>query len=185
MRSQLALTLAAALAAAVGCNGDDDGGGDEGPNEDLDASAQAVRCPDDIPDFSTGETSGLETMGVNEEIKARLVLADKVPPAKYSNTWTIELMSADGTPLEDAEIVKACAYMPVHLHGLPPRGIEPLDEPGRFKLDRLNFSMRGPWEVQLAVSSETVPEASARGTDCEPSATGTDYLVFDVCVKND
>lgn len=183
MKSQLALTAAAAIWMAIGCGGDDD---DDGANSPVDASTQAeVRCPADIPAFYAGETSGMEAMGENEEIKARLIAADRVPPARFANTWTVELMDAQGTPLADAEIVKACAFMTVHRHGLPPRMIEPLDEPGRFELQALNFSMRGPWQVQLAVRSDSVPEATARGTDCAPNATGTDYLAFDICVKDE
>jgi hypothetical protein len=122
-------------------------------------------------------------MGANMEIKARLIDAQHVPPQRFSNDWTIELMKADGTPLDDAEIVKACAFMPVHGHGLPPKDVKDLGQ-GRFLLDRLNFSMRGPWEVQLSVNSPSVPEATARATSCD-TEQGTDYLAFNICVKDE
>lgn len=181
MKSPVLLWAVAAFALGAGCaGGDDDDSGNDSP---VDATEQPVRCPDNIPEFFASETTGMEAMGENMEIKARLIEAEHVPPQRFSNTWTIELMKADGTPLEDAEIIKACAFMPVHGHGLPPKNVEDLGQ-GRFLLDRLNFSMRGPWEIQLSVDSASVPEATARATNCD-TQQGTDYLAFSICVADE
>jgi hypothetical protein len=183
VRASVLCVLTAGLAIGVGgCAGGDD---DASNGDDTVApTEEEVRCPDNIPEFFAGDTSGMEVMGDNMEIKARLIAADPAPPQRFRNDWTVELMTPDGAPLEDAEIVKACAFMPVHGHGLGPRAITPGDGPGRFNLEGLNLSMRGPWEVQLAVESASVPAATARATNCD-TAQGTDYLAFSICVADE
>lgn len=182
--------LMAAIAAMLGsaCTGDDDDHGDHGhPNGDHDADAADpdVRCPDDIPELFAGETSGSETTGVNSLVNARVIAASATPyPKKFINKWTIELTDADGAPLEDAQIVDNCAFMPVHGHGSPSKVVA-LDEPGRFELTALNFIMRGPWEVQLAVDAESLPAETARAPSCRNAEAGKDYLVFEICVKDE
>jgi hypothetical protein len=182
----------AAIAATLGsgCPSDDDaddhddghgnGGHHDGGQIDPD---EMVRCPDDVPELSTGETAGLAATSESGEVMARVIAADHVPAKKFLNTWTIALTNADGTPLEDVEIVKACAFMPVHGHGLPPRKINVLSE-GRVELENLNFTMRGPWEVQLALASGDQGE-SGRATDCDPSKSGSDYVELHVCVTDE
>lgn len=192
MKCQLLWMAAIAVALGNACTGDDDDDHDDGHgNGDQHDAGHAdpdeeVRCPDDIPEFFAGPTTGIEAIGENGEVMARLIGADRVPPRKFLNTWTVELMDADGSPLQDVEIVKACAFMPVHGHGLPPlKGIKALEEPGRFDLTQLNFTMRGPWEVQLAVSTGDEAEGTSRGTDCDPGTSGNDYLAFEICVLDE
>jgi hypothetical protein len=58
--------------------------------------------------------------------------------------------------------------MPLHGHdGRVEPGVKALATAGQFQVDRLNFSMRGPWEVRLWLDSASVAE---------------DRLVFQVCV---
>jgi hypothetical protein len=188
VKCQLVMMAAIAALLGSGCPSDDDDD-DDAHQVDHDAGYvdpdEMVRCPDGIPEFFAGETSGSEATGENDQVMARVIAADHVPLKRFSNTWTVELTSPDGTPLEGVEIVEACAYMPVHRHGLPPRAVKALAEPGRFVLDRLNFTMRGPWEMQLAVNVDGEAEASGRATDCDPTASGSDYLAFQVCVMDE
>jgi hypothetical protein len=66
-------------------------------------------------------------------------------------------------------LTKARAFMPVHGHdGIVPPTLERLAEPGRVRVRGLNFNMRGPWEVQLTLSS---------------ASAGDDYVVFHICVQ--
>jgi hypothetical protein len=66
-------------------------------------------------------------------------------------------------------ITKARPFMPVHGHdGIVVPTLELLPEPGRVRMRGLNFNMRGPWQVQLSLSS--------------PSARD-DYAVFYLCVQ--
>jgi hypothetical protein len=58
--------------------------------------------------------------------------------------------------------------MPVHGHdGRVQPKLTALEAPGQFEVDRLNFTMRGPWEVRFWLRAESGAE---------------DLVVFDVCV---
>ena len=190
MKCQLVLMAAIAALLGGGCTSDDDdepdagqGNGDRHDAGPVDPEEE-VRCPDDIPELFAGETSGSETTGVNALVNARVIEASALPAKRFLNSWTIELTDADGVPIEDARIVDNCAFMPVHGHGSPSKVVA-LDEPGRFELTALNFIMRGPWEVQLAVDAESLPAETARAPNCRNAEAGKDYLVFDVCVKDE
>ena len=195
MKCPLVLTAVLAVLLGSACNGDDDdadpaqdeGHGDDHGDHDLDGGDEEVRCPDTIPELFAGETTGSEATGVKSLVKARVIAADNLPPQKLLNTWTIELTDLQGEPLPDAELVEFCTFMRVHGHGSGPLGgITALDEPGRFEIERMNFVMRGPWEVQLAVNPNGEAGSElARAPDCRGSEAGADYIVFDVCVVDD
>jgi hypothetical protein len=122
-------------------------------------------CPDSIAPFALG----MRQSGDQGRLAALLLDASRVPPLRYLNDWTLDLSRADATPLADVVLTKARAFMPVHGHdGIVPPTLERLPEPGRVRVRGLNFNMRGPWEVQLTLSS--------------PSA-GDDYVVFHICVQ--
>jgi hypothetical protein len=188
--------LMAALAGLLGsaCGDDDDQAhddehGDHGHDSGHLDPDEEIKCPDTIPELFAGETTGSEATGMKSLVKARVIAADHLPPHKLLNTWTIELTDLQGEPLADAELVDFCTFMPVHGHGTGPLGdITPLDEPGRFEIEEMNFVMRGPWEVQLAVNpgGEAGETAEmARTPDCRNSEAGADFVMFDVCVVDD
>ena len=135
-------------------------------HSDGGAEAEFEGCPDTIPHFSLG----MSTPSGDGSVKAVLLAASHVPPARYLNDWTVELTDAGEKPISDAMLQRARAFMPVHGHyGLPdPRLKRHEDEPAVFDIDALNLFMRGPWQIKLDVSS---PE----GGDVE--------LVFEVCVE--
>lgn len=71
---------------------------------------------------------------------------------KVRNDWVVEVLDTSGAPVADVDITSATAWMEVHMHaGLPAPKIMKQVEPGRFLLDNVNFSMRGPWDVRLTV----------------------------------
>ena len=152
-----------ALAALVGLLGCDDAG----PESDASATEDSgtfVPCPDSIPELAPGVTFD----GRDGHIRVEVRQASKMPARKYRNDWRLVLTDADGEPLDDVEITRLEAYMPVHMHfSRPAAEVEMLDQPGEANAT-VYFTMRGPWEVQLEASS--------------PSA-GDDYVVLDVCVE--
>jgi len=104
--------------------------------------------------------------GEGGHLVAALVQAVPNPPAKHDNTWTLEVQDPSGALLDDAQLVFAETYMPVHDHaGVPEPFAEPAG-PATFRL-RVPFMMRGPWEVRLDLRSQRA---------------GSDRVVFDVCV---
>lgn len=120
-------------------------------------------CPEGIPDFD-----GLSAVGEEKVFAVRVTEAMPAEPERYINNWTVEITTADGEPVDDVQIDRARTFMPIHGHdGNVQSVITPLDEPGEFDVEKLNFTMRGPWEVQLWLYSESL---------------GEDYVVLDVCV---
>jgi YtkA-like len=161
-RWRLTVLLACGLAA---CVSDSDGP----PTED----AHVHDMPDEVEDDFQGCPAGfpsvapeLKTMGGHLAVK--VVAAMPEEPERYINDWTVELSSLDGSPAPDAEIVRGQTFMPIHGHdGRVQPQMTALSEPGQFQVDRLNFTMRGPWEVRLWLRSGSV---------------ASDYVVFNVCV---
>ena len=102
-----------------------------------------------------------------ERFAVEVIDALPAEPERNLNDWTIEVRARDGTPVA-AELARAETFMPVHGHDgrVRPR-MTALSAPGLFRLERLNFTMRGPWEVRLWLRSTELAE---------------DELVFDVCV---
>jgi hypothetical protein len=113
-------------------------------------------CPPELPVFGPG----LEVEGAPHKIE--LISAQPAEPERYENDWVVEL-----SPPE-AVLVRGQTFMPIHGHdGRVEPMVKPLSTPGQFVVERLNFTMRGPWEVRLWVSSAGATEQ---------------LLVFNVCV---
>lgn len=85
----------------------------------------------------------------------RLTWASEVEPLAINrmHSWTIQLRSADGEPLDNAKILVS-GGMPLHNHGLPssPRVTEALGD-GRYRLAGMRFHMLGEWELVFNVES--------------------------------
>jgi hypothetical protein len=180
------------LGALLGCGGDDD---DPHTHDAAIGAAGAgafapVPCPVDTPKFGAGPAGiGLEAVGEKQIAKARVIGAMPNTPVKYENDWTVAFLDAQGSPLADAQlptVVAACAYMPVHGHSEPPQSIQPGAEPGTFKLNKLNLSMVGPWEVQLAVNSATLGGTADQYTQCDArfKSPGNDLIVLHTCISD-
>jgi len=87
------------------------------------------------------------------ELAAALIEANPSPPAKGSNTWTVELTDADGNPVVDQD-VSAVLFMPEHGHGSSPTTVTPGANPGEYDISRITFTMGGVWEVRLISEGE-------------------------------
>jgi hypothetical protein len=75
------------------------------------------------------------------------------PPLNQIHTWTIHVETADGEPVEDAEIT-VDGGMPQHGHGLPtsPQVTENLGG-GEYRMEGVKFQMLGWWEVKFHISA--------------------------------
>lgn len=159
------LLLLVSVLISAGCG--DDKHDASHPTDGDDAGAESddsdVPCPPETPMFEPG----LSASG-DKGLTAKLVSAAPENPHKYENEWVLDFVDAQGAPLEDIEIDEAETYMPVHRHGggLTPEPTK-LSEPGRVQIEKLNFTMAGPWEVILNVSS---------------AKAGSDTIIFRVCV---
>jgi hypothetical protein len=163
----MGLAVLAGALALSGCGSDDDAADMHGEHlMQEDASYPEAMCPEDTPEFAID----MKAMGRDHHIVGRLVDATPAPPLIYNNDWVVAFEDAAGSPIEDVEITMARPFMPVHGHdGFYTPIVTPVDgEPGQFKVDRLNLWMRGPWLIQLTVSSESA---------------GDDYIEFQVCIE--
>jgi hypothetical protein len=135
------------LLGLAACGGD--GQAELGPEDDFKG------CPPELPVFAPG----LQALGAEHTLT--LVSAEPAEPERYENDWVVELSP------EGAELVRGQTFMPVHGHdGRVEPELMPLSQPGQFAIERLNFTMRGPWEVRLWTRTDATE----------------DYVVFQVCV---
>ncbi|MDD9941227.1 MAG: hypothetical protein OXU20_09330 [Myxococcales bacterium] len=118
-------------------------------------------CPEETPEFGPGLRAEGNHFGIS------VVAATPTEPERYINHWTVEVYALDASHLAEVEIVRGETFMPIHGHdGRVQPQMTALKELGRFEVDRLNFTMRGPWEVRFWLGSASLE----------------DYVVFEVCV---
>jgi hypothetical protein len=175
------LLIVAAL--GTGCGSDD--GSDGQPVADYDAGDD-TSCPPETPQFVTGP-AGLTREDATAGIKVRLDWAQYQPPAKDYNTWDLAITDLAGSPLPQAQITWACAWMPAHGHGINPKAITRLPD-GRFEISKQNLSMNGGWDVRFWVNATgTGPEYSG-GTEqrnanaCKAPGGTQQNIEFKICV---
>ena len=76
------------------------------------------------------------------------------PAINQIHSWVLHVESADGVPVEHAEIT-VTGGMPEHDHGMPtqPRVVDELGG-GDYVLDGMRFHMSGYWEIELTITTE-------------------------------
>jgi hypothetical protein len=140
------------------CSGDSDPGIEHDAQQGDEPEDDFKGCPPDVPVFGPG----LKAEAEGEPHSVRLISSEPEEPERYRNDWVVEL-----TP-PDAQLVRGQTFMPVHGHdGRVQPEFKALETAGQFAIERLNFTMRGPWEVRLWLSS---------------AAAAEEYVVFKVCV---
>ncbi len=102
--------------------------------------------PDDL-DLSRDKASeaGLYRVSIAPE-------SEPVPQGAL-HAWVVTVATADGGPVEDAEI-GVDGGMPQHGHGLPtaPQATDHLGE-GRYRIEGVRFNMGGWWVLRLEIAS--------------------------------
>jgi len=80
------------------------------------------------------------------------------PALNQFQAWTLQVTSADGKPVSGAA-VNVTGGMPQHGHGMPslPQ-VSPGTAPGEYRVEGLQFSMPGWWEVHVYVSKDRVDD---------------------------
>ena len=102
--------------------------------------------PSDL-DYSTTRTSDQGLFQVSYTASTGTV------PINQIHQWTLHVESADGTPIEDAQIT-VDGDMPQHGHGLPtqPRVTQNLGN-GDYLVDGLKFQMGGWWLMDFTITA--------------------------------
>lgn len=139
MRTALfALSLAALP--LFGCGGDDDGDGMMAP---ADPEPEAPPAGDTY-------VAGLEKMGVEGVLKARLVDALPAPPALGDNTWVLEVLDMDDSPIEGCT-VSLDPRMPAHGHGTNTAAEISEMGAGRYEATPVDLFMPGLWVTAVQI----------------------------------
>ena len=75
-------------------------------------------------------------------------------PVNQMHEWTLHVESADGTPVDDAEIA-VDGDMPAHGHGLPtsPRVTQYLGN-GDYLVEGVKFQMGGEWLMDITITAD-------------------------------
>jgi len=106
-------------------------------------------------------TVGLEKMGAQGAFDFKMMSATPAPPARNTNTWVVEVDSAQsGAPVDGATIT-ATPFMPAHQHGSPEQVVvTPAGAPGQYQLTPVFLWMPGVWETTIQVTSGTSTDAA-------------------------
>lgn len=154
------LPFVAALALAA-CDSDDGENNDESNDEGTESGAQ------DCSAETRDDTYMLGLTKAGEQVQVKFVEAVPAPPARFDNTWTVELLDMDGAPMPDMAI-EVTPFMPDHQHGSTVvTHVEPAEVPGQYVLDPVNLHMPGLWDVTIDV---TLPDST------------TDSVTFTFCI---
>jgi hypothetical protein len=161
------LPLVAALALASCDESDDDGQGADENNDDSDDESSDDAAANDCSTETRADTYMLGLTKAGEQVQVKFVDAMPAPPARFDNTWTVELLDMADAPMDDMAIV-VTPFMPDHQHGTTVvANVEPGDAPGQYVLEPVNLHMAGLWDVTLDI---TLPD------------TTTDSVTFSFCV---
>jgi hypothetical protein len=136
------IVLSVGIVAAAAC-----GGGDVPPDAD-----EALAC------VTSGRGDvfavGLEHPGVGGQLDFKLMMADPAPPARYLNTWVIQVNAMSGgvvgSPATGASMT-VTPFMPDHQHGagVYKVQVEAMPDAGQYKLSQINTWMPGYWEITI------------------------------------
>ena len=141
MRVVIALVVSAVVATA--CSSD--GGPSSGDDESYNCAAE---------DRDDTFVVGLRKMGTSGKLSFELVEATPAPPARGDNTWVLRLTSQTAAPVTGAAMV-VTPFMPDHQHGTPTTvTIEPMTDPGTYRLTPVNMWMPGLWQTTIQVEGQ-------------------------------
>jgi hypothetical protein len=154
------LPLVAALA-LVAC--DSGSSQDESNDESNDESTGAVQ---DCSTETRDDTYMLGLTKAGEHVQVKFIDAVPAPPARFDNTWTVELLDMDDAPMPDMPMA-VTPFMPEHQHGSTVvTHVEPGAEPGQYVLDPVNLHMPGLWDVTIDVTLPDMTTDSVTFTFC-------------------
>ncbi len=139
MRRLLVVSMAlSSLVFAAACSdSDDDGGSGATP-----ATGCAADGRKDI--YAAGLTKPAGTFTV------KLVEATPGPPIKGTNAMTLELLDAEGRPVDDATVT-VTPWMPDHAHGSAVKPEVTSLGGGRYSVEKVYLAMAGLWEIKVSV----------------------------------
>jgi hypothetical protein len=125
----------------------------------LYSCATETRAPDDYTEAVT-RTSAKGTY------VATVTTSNPSPPAKGSDSWTVQIDDAGGAAI-DGLTIGVVPFMPDHGHGTTVRALVTADGGGVYVMAPLYLYMEGYWEVTL---------------NLQPPGGTPDTVMFPVCI---
>lgn len=116
------------------------------PTQEMSMEMGAMDVPDDLDTSSTRTSDqGLYQVSISSQL-------DPIAINEIHN-WTLHVETADGQPVEDAEIT-VDGGMPQHDHGMPtaPQVTQDLGN-GDYLAEGMKFQMNGWWEIKFVIES--------------------------------
>lgn len=103
-------------------------------------------------DFKSQVDLGVTRLSRHE--RYRVTIKQRPEPALHEfQDWLLHIETADGKPVGDARL-NVNGGMPQHGHGLPTQPkIKPGPDAGDYRVEGLQFSMPGWWEISVFVYS--------------------------------
>lgn len=122
----------------------------------LPESPRYQQAREDVYRKGTDFASRLD-FGTQQASRKGLYRVDLVPgqaDAQGFQPYTVRVATAEGAPV-DAALINVSGGMPQHGHGLPtqPRAVA-TGTPGEYRVEGLQFSMPGWWELSFYIASE-------------------------------
>jgi hypothetical protein len=146
LRSSIRVASWLAVLALASCSESEDEG--DSANDDGNDDGPTDVCASETRD----DTYMLGLTKAGEQIQVRFVDAVPAPPARFENTWTVEVLDMDGMLLDDVSI-EVTPFMPDHNHGTTVvTHVEPGENPGEYVFDPVSLHMAGLWEVTIDVT---------------------------------
>jgi len=131
---------------------------EEEAEEEISPLGAPARCvPAFLPQGSTDPlaeadvlTVGLEKTGMDQRFSARLLGTTPAPPSIGDNSWQLEILDSEGTPVEGA-IIRAGSWMPDHFHGSAIIGQSTEEGSGIYTVSPIDLFMPGLWEITFHI----------------------------------
>jgi hypothetical protein len=139
MRKAFVLSILLTAVVVTACSGDDD------PSSSSGAPPQTGCAADNRKDVYT---AGLVKPA--GDLSVKLVEASPAPPAKGTNTMTIEVRDGAGNPVDGATIT-VTPFMPDHAHGSAVKPIVTPSGSGKYAVEKVYLAMAGLWKLTVAV----------------------------------
>jgi hypothetical protein len=136
----------AALLALVACSG---GSSDDGTEAGCASDARAQMY-----------VAGLEQASDAGMFKARWVEGTPAPPDRGNNTWKLEILDPNGSPMAGVSRVRVKAWMPDHGHGTNPLWNDATGAGGTYEVGPFNLFMPGLWQFTVSVETQSQTDSA-------------------------
>ncbi len=122
------------------------------------ATADVIGCANDPR--ADAYRANLSKVGTGKSLTFVLVAASPAPPAINNNTWTLQVLDSNGSPIPNATFSPIKTWMPDHGHGSPEVPLATPNPDGTYSVQPLDLFMNGLWQVTFTAQVGTVSDSA-------------------------